>query len=167
VKKFISVLVLILIVTNVCNAEETVFHLVRLADAKGTQTDASLTLSDSSKALIVRVADHEFATIPYQQVDKFSYEYTRKHRIASGAVTMLASPGIGIIVMLTKSKSHWLDIDYREQNLPKTIVLRMSKHEYRGILSALKTHTGKEVEVLGEVANPSKKDKQDAGKDKS
>jgi hypothetical protein len=166
VKKLISVLVLILIV-NICDAEETVFHLVRLADAKGTQTGASLTLSDSSKVLIVRVADHEFATIPYQQVDKFSYEYTRKHRIASGAITMLASPGIGIIIMLTKSKSHWLDIDYREQNLPKTIVLRMSKHEYRGILNALKTHTGKEVEVLGEVANPSKKDKQDAGKDKS
>ena len=51
--------------------------------------------------------------------------------------------------MLTKAKSHWLKIDYRESNLPKSFVLRMDKREYLRILDAVKAHTGKDAEVLG------------------
>jgi hypothetical protein len=67
-----------------------------------------LILSDNNKNIAVRVADRDFVIIPYEQVDKFSYEYTKKHRITQGAVVMVASLGAGAIVMLTKSKSHWL-----------------------------------------------------------
>ena len=106
---------------------------------------------------MVRVADRDFVTIPYDQLDKFSYEYTKKHRITQGAVVMIASVGAGAIVMLTKSKSHWLYIDFHEQNVPKTIVLCMDKKEYKDIFDAVKTHTGKDVEFLGEVTGKSKK----------
>ena len=51
--------------------------------------------------------------------------------------------------MLTKSKSHWLQIDYRQQDLPKQYVLRMDKHDYLHILDAIKAHTGKDAEILG------------------
>jgi hypothetical protein len=51
--------------------------------------------------------------------------------------------------MLTKSKSHWLEIDYREGEVPKSFFLRMDKHEYLRILDAVKAHTGKDAEVLG------------------
>ena len=40
---------------------------------------------------------------------------------------MVASLGAGAIVMLTKPKSHWLYIDFHEQNAPKSVVLRMDK----------------------------------------
>jgi hypothetical protein len=56
---------------------------------------------------------------------------------------MVASLGAGAIVMLTKSKSHWLYIDFHEQSNPKTVVLRMDKKEYNNIFGAIKTHTGK------------------------
>ena len=55
--------------------------------------------------------------------------------------------------MLTKSKSHWLYIDYRDQNIPKTVVLRLDKKDYKDVLAALKTHTGKEVNMLGDTTN--------------
>ena len=71
---------------------------------------------------------------------------------------MGASLGAGAIVMLTKSKSHWLYIDFHEQNVPKNIVLRMDKNEYQKIFEAVKTHTGKEVEFLGDAKEKQKKE---------
>jgi len=148
--RVIAVLLSIFMAVNLGWAEETAFRGVKLADAKGKQSDASLIFSDEHKNVAVRVADRDFVTIPYDQIDKFSYEYTKKHRVTQGAIVMLASVGAGAIVMLTKSKSHWLYIDFREQNTPKTVVLRMDKKEYHKIFDAVKSHTGKEVEFLGD-----------------
>jgi hypothetical protein len=104
--------------------------------------------------------------VPYDQLDKFSYEYTKKHRITQGAVVMVASLGAGAIVMLTKSKSHWLYIDYHEQSVPKSVVLRMDKGDYKKIFNAVKTHTGKEIEFLGD-AKKEKSKKEDKAKNKN
>lgn len=154
--RVIAVLLSIFMAVNLGLAEETAFRGVKLADAKGKQSDASLIFSDEHKNVAVRVADRDFVTIPYDQIDKFSYEYTKKHRVTQGAIVMLASVGAGAIVMLTKSKSHWLYIDFREQNAPKTVVLRMDKNEYHKIFDAVKSHTGKEVEFLGDAGKNKK-----------
>jgi len=145
-----------LAVANLSFAEETTFK-VKLPDAKGKQADANMILSDTNKNIVVRVADRDAVTIPYDQLDKLSYEYTKKHRITQGAIVMVVSLGAGAIVMLTKSKSHWLYIDFREQNAPKSVVLRMDKSDYKNICASLKTHTGKEVEGLDQ--DKAKKDK--------
>jgi hypothetical protein len=71
---------------------------------------------------------------------------------------MVASLGAGAIVMLTKSKSHWLYIDYHEQSVAKNVVIRMDKGDYKKIFEAVKTHTGKDVEMLGDAKEKSKKD---------
>jgi hypothetical protein len=165
-KRIISVLLMAFLAINLCLAEETAFRGVKLADAKGKQADASLLFSDNNKNLVVRVVDRDFVTIPYDQLDKFSYEYTKKHRITQGAIVMVASLGAGAIVMLTKSKSHWLYIDFHEQNAPKTVVLRMDKREYKNIFDAVKTHTGKEVEFLGDSNDKSKKEHNGNDKEK-
>ena len=161
-KRIVSVSLLIFLLVNLSLADETAFRRVKVADAKGKQADASLIFSDNNKNIVIRVADRDFVTVPYDQIDKFSYEYTKKHRITQGAIVMVASLGAGAIVMLTKSKSHWLYIDFHEQNVPKSVVLRMDKNEYKAIFDAVKTHTGKEVQFLGDAG---KKDK-DKDKDK-
>jgi len=152
-----ALVIIVLMVIPFCVAEDTTFDLVKLADAKGRQTNATLIFSDANKTVVVRVADHDVVIIPYDQVDKFSYEYTKKHRIGTGAIVMVASLGAGAIVMLTKSKSHWLDIHYREKDVAKTVTLRMSKKDYTNILEAAKIHTGKEVEMLGNANAKAKK----------
>lgn len=131
-------------------ADETSFRDVKLADAKGKQARATLIFSDINKDVVVRTADGEFVTIPDGQIDRFSYEYSRKHRIAQGAAVMVASVPAGAMIMFSKSKSHWLYIDYHEQNDPRTVVLRMDKKDYEDILDAITKYTGKEVEYLGE-----------------
>ena len=141
---------------------DATFRGVKVTDAKGKQTDATLTFSDNNKKLVVRVADQDFVAIPYDQLDKVSYEYTKKHRVAQGAIVMVASLGAGAIVMMTKSKSHWLYIDFHDQATPKSTVLRMDKNQYKSIIEAVKTHTGKEVEILKEGGkNPKENKKED------
>ena len=159
-KRIFCVLLLALAVSNLSLADETAFD-VKLADPKGTQTNAKLIFNDSDKNVVVRVADHDVTTIPYDQVDKFSYEYTKKHRVTQGAIVMVASIGVGAVVMLTKSKSHWLYIDFHQQSAPTTVVLRLDKKDYMTILDSVKTHTGKDVEMLGEVKGKSKKQDKD------
>jgi hypothetical protein len=149
VKRIISAVLLILFLVNLGLAEETSFQRVKMPDPNGRQTKAVLTFSDNDKAIEVRPAKGDPMTIPYVQIDTFSYEYTRKHRIKQGAIVMLASIAAGAIVMMTKSRSHWLEIDYHDQEVPKAFVVRMDKHDYIHILDAVKSHTGKDAEILG------------------
>ena len=155
-KHVIAILFAMLAVSSLTFADQAAFRGVKLADAKGKQVDASLIFNDTNKDIVVRVADRDFVTIPYDQLDKFSYDYTKKHRVTQGAIVMVASLGAGAIVMLTESKSHWLYIDFQDQTVPKVVVLRMDKHEYKDIIAAVPTHTGKEVQLLG---NGNKKNK--------
>lgn len=149
-KKLIAILAMFLLTWNSLGfAEETTFNTCKLADAKGKQAEARLTFSDNNKNVVIQVADRNVVTIPYENLDKFSYDYTKKHRITQGAIVMVASLGAGAIVMLTKSKSHWLYIDYHEQSLPKSLVLRLDKRDYQKVLTAIKTHTGQVVEMPG------------------
>lgn len=131
-------------------ADEAAFDDVKLADANGKQAHATLIFSDINKDVVVRAANRDLVTIPDDQIDRFSYEYSKKHRIAQGAAVMVASLGAGAVIMFTHSKSHWLYIDYHEQSAPKTVVLRMNKKDYEDILGAIRTHTGKDVEFLGD-----------------
>ena len=149
-KKIITLIVVTMLAANSLGyAEDVSFGNVKLADAKGKQADAKLIFSDSTKSLVVRVADHDLTSIPYENLDKLSYEYTKKHRITTGAIVMIFSLGAGAVVMLTKSKSNWLYIDFHEQDAKKSIVLKLEKKDLHRIFDAAKEHTGKEVIDLG------------------
>jgi hypothetical protein len=129
-------------------AEQTSFHRVKVPDSKGRATKAALTFRDDNQSVEIQPAKGSLLSIPYREINKFSYEYTRKHRISQS--TLATAPiGVGAFAMLTRSRIHWLEIDYREHDVPKLYVLRMDKHEYLRILEAVKAHTGKDAEVLG------------------
>lgn len=146
-RRILPVVVLAFLAASLGRAEETSFNHVFVPDSKGHQAKAFLNFSDKDKVIEVRPAKGNAVTIPYAEIDKCVYEYTKKHRVTEG--TVLTAPLGGAILMLTKSKSHWLEIDYRDQDVPKIFVLRMDKHNYIRILDALKAHTGKDAEVLG------------------
>jgi len=151
--------VLTLTMISITLADDVAFRKTRIVDARGKQADASLIFSEGRKSMIVRLADRDFVSIPYEKLDKLSYEYTKKHRVTQGAIVMIASLGAGAVVMLTKSKSHWLYVDYHEENIPKSLVLRMDKKEYKEILTTAKAQTGKEVEFLKDAGIQKKKTK--------
>ena len=133
---FILILIVLTIGHAFALAEDTSFRSVKMPDVKGRQVKAVLTFSDSHKAIEVRSAKGDLVSIPYTEIDKFSYEYTQHHHLAPAG-------------LLTRSRSHWLEVDYHESDTPKTFMLRMEKHDYIRILDAVKAHTGKDPEILG------------------
>jgi hypothetical protein len=146
--RIVKLLLIAAIVCGLCAAEETSFRHIRVPDAKGRQVNAVLTFSDNHKAVEVHPAKGNSVSIPYAVIDKFSYEFTKRHRINEGTV-MTAPIGVGAVAMLTKSRTHWLQIDYHEQDVPKAYVICMDKKNYIRILDAIKAQTGKDAEILG------------------
>lgn len=131
-----------------CNAEETSFHRIRVPDTKGRQVNAVLTFSDDHRAVEVRPVKGDSIAIPYATIDKFSYEFSKRHRV--NEKTIITAPlGVGAVAMLTKSRTHWLEIDYQPDDVMKAYVIRMDKKNYIRILDAIKAHTGKDPEILG------------------
>ncbi|HME33872.1 MAG TPA: hypothetical protein VKF84_01445 [Candidatus Sulfotelmatobacter sp.] len=126
-KRIVSVLLVILVVASLGFAEETSFRHVRLPNLKGKHIKAVLTFSDNDKAVEVRPAKGTAVIVPYSQIDKASYEFTE----------------------VLSSKTHWLKIDYHDQDAHKVLVVLMNKHDYLHILDALRAHTGIDAEILG------------------
>lgn len=140
---------IVLLAAECAFADNVSFDRVQVANSKGKLGNAVLTFSDTDKAIEVRPVKGDAVTIPYASADKYSYEFTRKHRIKAGFFVMLVDIPAGVVVMCTKSTRHWLVMHYNDQDVPRTYIVRMHKHEYLRILDAVKAHTGKEVEVLG------------------
>jgi hypothetical protein len=143
--------VLLFSVAGIQAAEKESFRKTKLADVKGKQADVNLTFDGSAKTVVVDVSSHVIASMPYGDIDKISYEFSKHHRVKQGAIVMVASLGAGAIVMLTSSKSHWLTFEYREKDVPKTLVLRLDKSEYKSVIHAAEAQTGKTVELLSDA----------------
>ncbi len=156
VKSFFCAL-LILAAAHLALAEDTSFSNVKVPHLSGKQTKAVLIFSDTQKAILVRPVKGNPLTVPYSEIDKCSYQFSRKHRIKTGfVVTAIGAIPIGPVVMLTRSKVHWLEVDYHQQDARQNLVLRMDKRNYPQILDAVTAHTGIEPEVLGNVDKRSK-----------
>jgi len=138
--------VLILGAAHLALAGDIAYNNVKLVNAMGFQEDARLTFSESAKALVIRVAERDVATIPYDKIDKLAYEYSTKHRTGEGGVVMVGSLSAGAMVMLTKSKNHWLYVAYHQDSGANTLVLRMDKNNYKRIIETANEQTGKQVE---------------------
>src|ERR1039458_9392638 len=100
--KTLFAVLLVLCAVNAAPGDDVAFRNVKVADAKGKQADASLLFNGDNKSMVVRVADRDFVSIPYDKIDKLSYEYSKKHRITQGAIVMVASLGAGAVVMLDR-----------------------------------------------------------------
>jgi hypothetical protein len=139
-----------LVAANFAGAEETTFQHVKVPDLKGRQVKAELIFSDLDKSIEVRPDKGDPVNIPYGQIDKCTYEFTQRRRVTTGTIVLLVvAPPVGLILMVTKARSHWLQIDYRQKDEPKFLLLRMDKEDYVHILEAVKNHTGNDAEILG------------------
>jgi hypothetical protein len=148
----ISILTATLILASLANAEDTSFRDVKVANPDGSQTKAVLAFNDEGKTVTVRAVSGTSLTVPYDHIDGFSYEFTKKHRVRQGAAVGIValSPGAFLVLALTKSRSHWLEMDFHEQAAAKSLVLRLDKRSYLQVCDAAKQH-GKEVVILGKT----------------
>lgn len=130
--KILSSLFLIFIIFAAIGAEADVSFRVKVPDLKGKEARGVLTFNDLNKRVEIRAVKHVPVMIPYGNIEKCIYQYTRERTPA-----------------LTEGKVHWLEIDYHDGDAHKEIVVRMAKGNRIKILDALKTHAGVDAEIEG------------------
>ncbi len=142
-------LALILAFVSASRAQEVTFSKTRYSSVKQPkEADVDLRLTDSKiqiEGQTIKEIDFE---IPFSSIDSMSYELATRHRVAEGALVMVASLGAGAVLMATKTKSHWLDIEYTEGGAKQLMVLRLDKSEYKNVLATLESKTGKHIAML-------------------
>ncbi len=150
---------LILPLGTVCRAQDVTFSKTKYSSVQqARETDVTLSLT-GSKIMIksTKVSKKEPAIdveIPYTSVVAVSYELASRHRVAEGAAVMTASLGAGALLMATKTKSHWLTIQYKDGGSTQSTVLHLDKSEYEGVISAMEAKTGKTVARLDAKTSP-------------
>jgi hypothetical protein len=148
---------LIIAVVRVGQAEETTFSKIKYSSVKQPkETDVILSITDSE--ILIKGKGKKRSgidmEIPYSSIESMSYELASRHRVAEGAAIMALSLGAGAVLMATKSKSHWLDIQYHEGDAKQLTVLQLDKSEYKAVIAALEAKTGKHVAILDSKNSP-------------
>lgn len=145
--KPLSVVSLVILTISTAGAEA--FVKTKVVDPKGRELPVSLEFDGGRRMMCVKLHKSNFAEVPYANVDKLAYEMASRHRVKEGAVVMIASLGAGAILMATKSKNHWLYVDYKdEKGSAQTLTMKLDKSEYEKALKTAAAETGKEVTTL-------------------
>lgn len=136
-------------------AQDVTFSKTRYSSVKQPkESEVALTVTDS-KVLIKGKKKNGLTTeIPFTSIDSMTYELATRHRVQEGAGVMLLSVGAGAILMATKTKSHWLDIEYHDGEQKQQMVLRLDKSEYEKVIATLEARTGKHIEKLDAKSSP-------------
>ena len=159
-------LLILLAVAATLSAQDLSFktvHLVLPDGKRNLEQSAELAFSDS-KEVLVRKKGELIATIPYAEITKVEYDFAKHHRIQTGAIVMIASLGAGAVVMLTKSTKHWLEFQYRHAGQDRAVLLRLDKKDYKKVIEATESRTGKTV---ARTKQSTDKDKERKAKAKS
>lgn len=137
-------------------AQDVSFQTVRTMVPDGTKVRekrVELVFANRER-LLVRSDGKALVTIPFSRIEKIDYEYAKRHRTGEGAAVMVLSLGAGAVVMLTKTTSHWMGIEFEDEGRQKQLLLRLDKGDYRSVIAAAEAQTGKKVEMLVSSRGP-------------
>ena len=97
-------------------------------------------------------AGAERVSVPFARIENISYEYTNKHRVKQAVLLGMVTPwSVGAVVGFTKSKNHWLEFDFHDQDVLRALVVKLDKRNYQKVCDAAKAHTGKDVAMIGKT----------------
>jgi hypothetical protein len=170
-RKAVLWLALFLILASAGLAQDATFSKTKYSSVRRPKEPAVNLLLTDSKILIKskkvsKKAPPVDKEIPYSSIDTMSSELATRHRLAEGETMMAASVygaalvasaaslGAGAVVMATKTKSHWLTIEYHEGNAKQLTVLHLDKSESENVISTLEAKTGKHIAMLDPKASP-------------
>ena len=147
----LAVLIFLALGVAVANthAQDVIFNKTKYSSVKQPkESGVALTITESKMVIRGKKENGVSAEIPFASIDAMSYELSARHRVAEGASVMLLSPGVGAVMMATKTKSHWLNVEYHDATAKQEMVLRLDKSEYEKVLATLEARTGKPIARL-------------------
>jgi hypothetical protein len=115
--------------------------------AKSNPFDWDTSLTVKPDALVLVFAYKQTLRIDPAKVTALSYGQEAHRRVADMVALSLIVTPLALFGLLHESKNHLIGIQwYDDQGKPAGILLEADKNDYRAILRALKTATGKPVE---------------------
>jgi hypothetical protein len=85
------------------------------------------------------------ATIPASSVTEVSYGQDVHRRVGTAIGLAVVSLGIGALMLLSKSKKHFVGITWVDGEKKGGFVMQCDKNDYRGVLLGLEGVTGKKA----------------------
>jgi hypothetical protein len=116
-----------------------------LPDSKAG-TDMKLYI-DSDKIRLVKdsKAEGEVVVIPAAAVTELSYGQDVHRRVGAAIGLAVISLGIGALMLLAKSKKHYIGITWADGEKKGGIAFQADKSDYRGLLAGVEGITGKKA----------------------
>ena len=116
--------------------------------AKGVDPyDWNTTLTVRSDAIVVEIGHRQTVRVLPAQVTTISYGQEAHRRVGEMvALSAIVTP-IALFGLLHKGKDHFIGIEYRgDDGKTASVLLEADKNNYRAVLEALKTVTGRPIE---------------------
>jgi hypothetical protein len=85
------------------------------------------------------------ATIPASAVTEISYGQDVHRRVGTAIGLAVVSLGIGALMLLSKSKKHFVGITWADGDKKGGFVMQCDKNDYRGVILGLEGVTGKKA----------------------
>lgn len=108
-------------------------------NGKGQKDGGQLIIDSSAKHLMFESKATTELDVPFDRVTHLVYEKASKPRYAAGL--LLAWP-----LLFTKSKQHFLTVQYTQGGEGKYAVFHLSKGNYREILASAEAATGQKID---------------------
>jgi hypothetical protein len=91
--------------------------------------------------------------VPYDRINLVEYGQTVSRRVAMAIAVSIALPGVGPLLLLSKSRKHFLTVGYTgDDGKQQALVFRVDKGGIRVTLVSLEARTGLKVEYQDEEA---------------
>jgi hypothetical protein len=121
-----------------------------------TKAGAGLKLKISQEKIVFAQDQKEVVSIPTSAITEISYGQDVHRRVGAAIGLAVVSLGIGALMVLTKSKKHYVGLTWADGDKKGGLAMPCGKNEYRGILAApegghrqegcgLRCHDGEEL----------------------
>jgi hypothetical protein len=87
----------------------------------------------------------QILSVPVHSITQISYSQEMKHRIGTGAGLAVVSLGVGAIVAFSKTKKHFIGLEWADSGANGGIVIQADKNDFRGLIAGLEGLTGRHV----------------------
>jgi hypothetical protein len=110
-----------------------------------TKTGAGIKLYIEGDKVRFTKDEKDLVVIPVASITEISYGQDVHRRVGTAIGLAVFSLGIGALMLLSKSKKHFVGLTWADGDKRGGLVFQADKTEYRGILTGLEGVTGKKA----------------------
>jgi hypothetical protein len=146
-KRLISLVMTVLVPLTVFAADDGYSKVKYTGGTLPVKADEEVKLFLQDDQIRVQYKKEDPISIPAKGITEVSYGQEVHRRIGAAAATAVFTLGIGAILLLSKSKKHYIGVLWDDAASGKKggFVIQADKNQYRGLLAGLEGISGKKA----------------------